>query len=304
VNFVTAGLCAVLGLAAGSFLNVVIWRVPRGESVVHPRSHCPACDHELRVYDNVPVVSWLVLRGRCRDCGVHISARYPAIELLTAAVWGLVGFAFADRPLALPAFLIMSASLIAIAAIDLDHMVIPNRIIYPVAFAIVPLLVLASAEEPDWPALGRAALGSLLYGGLFFSLWYLGRGRAMGYGDVRLAFLLGLPLGWLGWSALVAGAFLPFLLGSVVGILLAAPWISVPMFIGGAAGWSLGASLVAADPNGAGPHAVAATGGAVLAGAVAFLVASRLRLAPRGRALPFGPAMALGCLVAAVAVAL
>jgi leader peptidase (prepilin peptidase)/N-methyltransferase len=304
VNFVTAAACASIGLAVGSFLNVVVWRVPRGESVVRPRSHCPACDHVLRPAENVPVVSWVALRGRCRSCAAPIPVRYPLVEIVTAIAWGFVGWSFADRPAALPAFLLVTAAVVAIAAIDLDHGIIPNRIVYPVGFALVPLLAVASAGTGDWAAFGRAIGGSLAYGGLFFALWFATRGRGLGYGDVRLAFLLGLPLGWLGWPALVAGVFLPFALGSVAGIVANAPWITIPMLLGAAAGWSLGGGPVGIASSDLAGHLAVAAGGGVLLGALTFVVASRLRLAPRGRTLPFGPAMALGCLVVTLAVTL
>jgi leader peptidase (prepilin peptidase) / N-methyltransferase len=302
VNSVTAFICGILGLAVGSFLNVVIWRVPRGESIVHPRSHCPACDHELRVRDNVPVLSWLLLHGRCRDCHTPIAARYPLVELGTAALFAIVGFAFAGRPWALPAYLLVAAALVAIAAIDLDQMIIPNRIVYPVGIALVPLLALASWGEGDWAAFARALAGSAIYGGAFFALWLLVGGKALGFGDVRLAFLLGLALGWLGWGALLAGLALPFALGSVAGMLTVAPWVSLPMLAGGALGWIVGPSVVSVSSI-ALAHGIGFAAGELLAGAAAFLIASALRFVPRGRALPFGPAMAAGALVVALAVA-
>src|SRR5918999_5724426 len=125
-------IAGVLGALIGSFLNVVIHRLPRGESLVSPGSSCPSCGAAIAPYDNVPVLSWLLLRGRCRNCGVRISPRYPAVELLTAAAFAAVvavrGFDD-DLVLELP----FVASLIALAGIDLDHKLLPNRIVYPMA---------------------------------------------------------------------------------------------------------------------------------------------------------------------------
>src|SRR6476659_4855796 len=124
--------CAVVGLAIGSFLNVVVWRVPRDESVVRPPSHCPSCDTPISPRDNVPVLSWLWLCGKCRHCKAHISVRYPAVELLTGIVFALFGARF-HTSLVIPALLVLSAALIALSLIDLDHLLLPNRVIYPTA---------------------------------------------------------------------------------------------------------------------------------------------------------------------------
>src|SRR5215468_8247978 len=122
---VVSVICALFGLLIGSFLNVVIWRVPRHESIASPPSHCPACDTPIKPYDNIPVVSWLLLRARCRHCGAHISARYPAVELLTGALFAAMGARFSDSWV-LPAYLVFTAGLIALSIIDLDLMILPN----------------------------------------------------------------------------------------------------------------------------------------------------------------------------------
>src|SRR5205814_3154050 len=155
---VVAVACGVLGLAVGSFLNVVVYRVPRKESVVRPRSHCPNCGTQLADKDNVPVVSWLALRGRCRTCGEPISVRYPLVELATAALFVAAGLRF-GADWALPAFLLLFASLLAISLIDLEHYIIPNRIVYPTLFGGAALLVVAAAGDGDWKALERAVIG-------------------------------------------------------------------------------------------------------------------------------------------------
>ena len=213
-------ICAVFGLAVGSFLNVVIWRVPRKESVVVPASHCPSCDASIAPRDNVPLVSWFMLRGRCRHCGTTIPFRYPFVELLTGALFGAVGARFSDS-WALPAYLVLTAALIAISAIDLELSIIPNRIVYPAAIAGLVLLAFASALEHDWSAFVRAVLGACVAFAFFFTL-HVAVPRGMGFGDVRLSFLLGLFLGWLGWFELTGGLFAGFMYGAVIGIVLIA----------------------------------------------------------------------------------
>jgi leader peptidase (prepilin peptidase)/N-methyltransferase len=144
-----AAISGIYGLVIGSFLNVVIWRVPRKESLVKPASHCPGCDTKIANRDNVPVVSWLLLRGRCRNCGTAISVRYPFIELFTAVLFAAVGARFAHS-WALPAYLVLTAALVALSAIDLEHYILPNRILYPTDGAAIVLLGVASAATHDW----------------------------------------------------------------------------------------------------------------------------------------------------------
>jgi leader peptidase (prepilin peptidase)/N-methyltransferase len=215
---VVAVACGVLGLAVGSFLNVVIYRVPRKESVVRPRSHCPSCGTQLADRDNIPVLSWVLLRGRCRTCGERISARYPLVELATAALFVAVGLRFGPD-WAVPAFLLFFASLLAISLIDLEHYIIPNRIVYPTLFGGFALLVLAAGAEGDWKPLERALIGSAVFWGILL-LIHLVSPRGMGFGDVRLAAVLGLFLGWLGLGYVGLAFFLGFLLGAIVGLIL------------------------------------------------------------------------------------
>src|SRR2546423_1575098 len=120
---------AGLGLVVGSFLNVVIHRVPRDESIVRPRSRCPECDTPISPRDNIPVLSWALLRGRCRHCGVRIPVRYPLVEMLTAALFAVMGLRFGWSG-ALPAFLVFSAVLVSVSAIDLEHKRIPTPIVW------------------------------------------------------------------------------------------------------------------------------------------------------------------------------
>ena len=208
-------LCAVVGLMIGSFLNVVIWRVPRDESVVRPRSHCPSCGHPVRPYDDIPVVSWLVLRGRCRDCGERISIRYPLVELGTAVLFGITGAHF-GLSWELPAYLYLVAIGVALALIDIDVHRLPNKIVLP-SYVVVPvLLTIASLGNDDWNALLRAGIGGAAVYAVYFLL-RLAYPQGMGFGDVKLAGILGMYLAWLGWGQLAVGAFLGFLLGGIVG---------------------------------------------------------------------------------------
>jgi len=218
VTGVVALICVVLGLAVGSFLNVVIWRVPRRESVVVPASHCPSCDAPLASYENIPVASWLALRGRCRHCGSGISARYPAVELLTAALFAAMGVRFHDSWV-LPAYLVFTAGLVALSLIDLEHYVLPNRVLYPVGFIAVPLLFVGSTLEDDLGAFWRALLGGAVAFSVFYVIHVISP-RGMGFGDVRLSFLLGCFLGWLGWWYVAFGLFAGFLYGAIVGVVL------------------------------------------------------------------------------------
>jgi leader peptidase (prepilin peptidase) / N-methyltransferase len=181
-------LAAVGGLIVGSFLNVVAHRLPRGESLVKPRSRCPQCGTQLRPIDNVPVISWLALRGRCHHCGAPISARYPAVELITAALYVAV-VASQDDAARIVLGLLLVTVLIPITLIDLDHRIIPNKITGPAAVA---ALIAIAALDPDF--LLEAVIGGLAGGGFFFIAAVL-YPRGMGMGDVKLAGVLGVYLG-------------------------------------------------------------------------------------------------------------
>lgn len=211
-------MCGLLGLAVGSFLNVVIWRVPRDESVVHPRSHCPACGAPISAADNIPVLSWALLRGRCRSCGARIGVRYPLVELGCAALFAATGARF-GAAWELPAYLVFAAALLALSIIDLEHYRLPNRIVYPLSIVLPLLLVPPAIADGTWKPLVRALVGGLLaFGGLF--VIHLVSPRGMGFGDVKLSFSLGVALAWLGWGHLAFGLLLGFLYGAVIGIAL------------------------------------------------------------------------------------
>ena len=216
-----ATIAAVLGLAVGSFLNVVIYRVPAGESLVRPPSHCPSCGTQILARHNVPVLGWLVLRGRCHTCGARISPRYPIVELLTGALFAVVAVRIVDLHLspALPAYLYFTAIGIALAAIDLEHQRLPDRIVLPSYPVLAVLLVIATvtSHEHDWWALARAGIGAAALYAFYFAIAFV-YPAGMGFGDVKLSGLIGGVLAYLSWSALAVGAFGGFLLGSIGGL--------------------------------------------------------------------------------------
>lgn len=202
-----AVLAAVLGAIVGSFLNVVIWRLPRGESLVSPGSACPSCGTPVKFYDNVPVLSWLILRGRCRHCGEPISARYPLVEGLTAVLAALVPIALgADEDVWIGFALV--AILVPLTFIDIDHRILPNRITYPAV--LVAIALVAAFEIDSLPE--HLIAGAAAFGFLFAAAWIHPAG--MGVGDVKLAGVLGLFLG----RNIAPALLVAFLLGSVVGI--------------------------------------------------------------------------------------
>lgn len=230
--FVTLTLvlgCVLLGLAIGSFLNVVVWRVPRGESVVSPPSACPSCGTPIAPRDNVPVLGWLVLRGRARCCGAPISARYPLVEAFTAVAFGAVAW-WLGLSWALPAWLYLAAISIALALIDIDHRRLPNAITYPSYVVGAVLLAVGSLLDGDSPAgggpsqLARAAIGAVALLAFYGLVWFLAAviysKPAFGLGDVKLSGILGGYLAWLGWGELVVGGFAGFVLGALGGALL------------------------------------------------------------------------------------
>lgn len=212
----------VLGGTIGSFLTSVVWRVPQRLSIVHARSACPRCGHAISWFDSIPVISYLVLGGRCRHCASRISLRYPSVEAATAVAFGVAGAgAYAElypSPF-LPALLYWAAVGVALTVIDIDHHRLPNVIVLPSYLVTVALLLLASVLTDDYGRMATAMLGCAILFAVY-AILALASPHGMGLGDVKLAGALGLLLGWLGWTALVIGGFSAFLLGGVVGAAL------------------------------------------------------------------------------------
>jgi leader peptidase (prepilin peptidase)/N-methyltransferase len=208
---------ALVGLIVGSFLNVVAFRVPRHMSIVKPRSRCPGCQVEIAPRDNIPVASWLLLRGRCRHCGERISVRYPLIEIATGVLF--VGAAARFGPtVETAAFAVLFATLIAISVIDLEFRLVPKVIVWPVAAGGVLLLAAASIAKSDPTRMLQAGLGAAIAFGVLFVI-HLISPRGMGFGDVRLALLLGLFLGWISIAHVGLGLFAAFVFGGVGGVI-------------------------------------------------------------------------------------
>ncbi len=211
---------AVVGLVVGSFVNVVAYRVPQGLSVVRPPSACPACGHRIRPRDNVPVVGWLLLRGRCRDCGSGISIRYPLVEAGTGAIFALLGLLI-GAAWVLPAYWWATGVAVTLTLTDLDLQRIPNRILVPGTMVGWVLLSGGAVLDGDASALLRALGGGAGYFGLLFLVALAARG-GFGFGDVKLAFLLGSFLAYRSWEALLVGGFAAFAIGGLVALALLA----------------------------------------------------------------------------------
>lgn len=208
--------CAVMGLLVGSFLTVVVDRVPRGGSVVVPPSACGSCGNRLTAPDLVPIASWLALRGRCRHCGTPIGNEPLIIETANAALFVLLGAKF-GADVALIAFCIMGAALVALVWIDLHEFRLPREITYSAIALSAPVLVLDALLDDQPDRIWKAALGAGIAVAIMGLIYVVSRG-GMGDGDVRLAPLLGLHLGYLGLGLVPAGLFFGFLLGAVIGV--------------------------------------------------------------------------------------
>ena len=261
----------VFGSLIGSFLNVVIFRVPAGRSIVSPPSACGSCGARVRPLDNLPILSWLLLRGRCRDCRAPISARYPLVELGTALFFAAVALVVLANPVseaiglsavaatvvALVAFLYFAAISVALTLIDLDTRRLPNSIVLP-AYPIAGALLTAAALAAGAPErLLTMAIGSFGLFAAYFAMASLYRG-GMGFGDVKLAGVIGLYLGWFGWGPLAVGAFAAFLLGGVFSLVLVAtrgatgrtaipfgPWMIAGAWVGIFAGEQIATAYLA-----------------------------------------------------------
>jgi leader peptidase (prepilin peptidase)/N-methyltransferase len=205
-----------VGLLICSFLNVVAYRIPKGISVIKPPSACPACGHEIRSRDNLPVIGWLLLRGRCRHCSAPISVRYPIVEFATGATFAAAA-ALLGPVWVLPAFWWFAGVTIALVLTDLDFKRIPNRILYPGTIVATALLGGGSALDGDLAGWGRALLGGVLYFTLLLIIAILARG-GFGFGDVKLALLLGEFSAYRSWDSLLVGVFAAFVIGGLLSI--------------------------------------------------------------------------------------
>ena len=208
-----AWVVGIVGAIIGSFLNVCIWRIPREESIVFPASHCPVCSHPIRFFDNIPIISWLILRGRCRDCGACISPRYPLVEALTAALAVLLYWKYGFSLQFLCAFL-FTAALIVITFIDIDYQIIPDVISLPG----IPLCFLAAVFIMGVSFL-ESLIGILVGGGILYVIavgyeWITKR-EGMGGGDIKLLAMLG---AFFGWKSLLFIILCSSLTGAVVGM--------------------------------------------------------------------------------------
>jgi len=241
---------ALLGLVIGSFANVVIYRVPRAESVISPPSACPRCAHRIRPQHNVPVLGWLFLRGRCADCKAPISVRYPLIELcmggafaVVVAVWG-VSWAAAM-------LVILAAFTIILSAIDVEVQRLPNRLVGLLGALVLAVIIVAALAEGSGTEALRAAAGAAIVGTLYAGA-FVAYPKGLGFGDVKLAPILGAAMAWFGWRELAVGTFAGFLWGALFGVLVIAvtkrmrqvripfgPW----MFLGAWTGIAIGGAV-------------------------------------------------------------
>jgi leader peptidase (prepilin peptidase)/N-methyltransferase len=213
-------LLMVFGLVVGSFANVAIYRVPAGRSVVRPPSACRGCGAPVRAFDNIPVVSWLVLRGHCRQCKAPISLRYPLVELLVGLIFAGVGLRFGLSWTA-AGEAVLGAGLVVLGFIDLDHMLLPRRVVYLTMVLVGAAFLAGAATAGQWHRLLVAALSAVVPWAVFFAINYIAP-KALGFGDVRLALLIGFGLGWLGAAYAFLGFILASVLGSVVGMAMMA----------------------------------------------------------------------------------
>ena len=219
MNELKVAFAALMGLIIGSFLNVVVYRFPLGASLAYPPSSCPQCGHRLAPWENIPVISFALLRGRCHSCHQSISVRYPLVEIMTAAVFALVAWRF-HSPLVVATICFFSSALIVLSVIDIDTRKLPRKIIYVAAPFSFAALVVAALVEGEPTKVMTMVLSALL-GGAVFGIIHLARPKAMGMGDVRLAGYIGLNLGYFGVGAAVDFLYGAFLFGAIFGVLFA-----------------------------------------------------------------------------------
>ena len=205
-----------LGLIIGSFMTVVVARVPAKESLLRPRSRCPRCGTQIRDRDNIPVLGWVLLRGRCRACGERISAVYPVVEVTTAALVVAAVLVYEDLWVAV-AVAALLALMPALSAIDLEHRIIPNAVMYPALIAFPVYLVVANLAGAPVDLM-RMVIGALAYGGGLLVIALIAPG-GMGMGDVKLCALIGAVLGSVGLGNVAVAAGAAIAIGGIAGIL-------------------------------------------------------------------------------------
>lgn len=213
-------IVGIFGALIGSFLNVLIYRLPLKRSIISPPSACTRCGMRIKGYDNIPVISWFLLHGKCRSCKAPISVRYPIVEMITGIFFGVVAWKFHESSISLmAAFLFLAAVTIALTLIDIDTHTLPNRIVFPSYVVGISLLGVTSLIQGNHLAIYRGLIGMVS-----LALFYFGTALAypggMGMGDVKFAGVLGLFLGYLGWGVLLVGAFSAFVLGGLFALAL------------------------------------------------------------------------------------
>ena len=207
-------------VAGGLFANVVIYRVPEGRSILKPPSGCPWCGSHVRPLDNIPVISWLLLKGHCRTCSKPISPRYPLVEALVGLIFAAIGLRFGISWTGV-AEAALAGGLVALAFIDLDHMLLPKKVVYSTLMIVgVVLLAGTVGREPVAPP-SVAVITAVVAWAVFFVINFVAP-HALGFGDVRLALLIGFGLGWLGGAYALLGFLIASVLGSIVGVALIA----------------------------------------------------------------------------------
>jgi leader peptidase (prepilin peptidase)/N-methyltransferase len=206
----------ILGLPVGSCLTTLIWRVPR-KDVEHPAgAHCMACAARLERRDTIPVLSWVVLSGRCRSCRERIPIWYPLVEVATASLFGVTAARFGPDPALLP-YLVLAASFLALSVIDLQHRLLPSRIIYPTGYVAGPLLVVAALLADEPMRIAGAVGAAVATFAAFFALNFI-KPDGMAFGDVRLSFLVGMSVGWIAPSLVPVALLIAFVSSSVLGL--------------------------------------------------------------------------------------
>ncbi len=214
----------VAGAIIGSFLNVVIYRVPEKKSLVKPPSHCPKCNANIKPYDNIPIFSWLILGGHCRNCKQSISARYPIVEFITAVLYAAVVFTARPITASLSECVAVSGMLVA-TVVDFERMRIPTKVIYATFLIGFPLLVVPTIQDGQWWRLGIAAACGAGGGLVFFLFFLLLPPGGFGLGDVRLIAMQSAFLGWFGWRVAVSAVIVGFIAGGFIAMFLLATGI-------------------------------------------------------------------------------